>query len=149
MGTNGILAIYKRHKQVSNIKEQEYDDRGCEEKKDDDNCHFEQEEEQDQDSFNLFIDMFVPLLIESVRNHAVYTSNAYLALKGLEAMVIHSPRTRDLLCGMKGDNDNCCDVGALVEEARMYGCREHLKLERAATDALEVMSQFEVVGMID
>merc|ERR1712154_288863 len=75
--TNGILAMYKRNKQVSNIKEQEYVDRGCEEKKDDDNCHFEQEE-QDQDSFNSFIDMFVLLLIETVRNHAVYTSNAYL-----------------------------------------------------------------------
>ena len=136
--TNGTLALYK-HKVVNNNKYKQninHDER-------DYYCFDEEEQPPLKPSF---IEMFVPLLIEAVAKHMICTNNACLALQCLEAMIIHSSRAREMLQEMEGGDQYHGSVGTIVEEARLYGCREHLKLEQTATSMMEVLGQCEVGG---
>lgn len=121
--TNGILAMYSS----TNEKQGEY--------------FLEQEEQSEDQQFKSFIAMFIPSVVEAVVNHETWTNNACLAMKCLEAMVFHSTATCEILREM--DND----VGTLVEQAKLYGYREHLKLEQAAVAAMEALCQSEVVTL--
>lgn len=80
----------------------------------------------------------MPLLVQAVANHERCIHNACLAMKCLEAMVLHSPITRKML----RETDN---LGSLVEKARLYGYKEHFKLEKAAHTAIEALRQNQVI----
>jgi hypothetical protein len=80
-----------------------------------------------------FIERLVPSLISSASNYEKSTENACIALACLCTLICNSS------VGRKKVKET--DVLNILEEARMYGCREHLRLENGASAAIETLSK--------
>ena len=79
-----------------------------------------------------FFQELVPLLVEEVANCENVIMNACLALKCIEVLMCHSKLTYNML-------RKTSRFEALVEKAKIYGMREHLKLENASNALLQIM----------
>jgi hypothetical protein len=83
-----------------------------------------------QNQGQYFLGQLIPSLAQSVRNHRKDTHNAHLAIVYLDKLTKCVPATcKNLLTDI--------GIDTLLEEARLYGHREHLKLEMAASHMLE------------
>jgi len=86
----------------------------------------------EEESYKLFVQKLVPKLVETVVNHSQSPSNACLSMTCLKVLLLHSATARTMLYEMN-------ELGRIVEQAKLYGCREHLKLEQIATSLLELL----------
>ena len=94
-------------------------------------CHNENKNEKKQgfledQGIELFIEKLVPLLVNEVEMYEKHIFNTCLALKCLELIVGYSKPTHDML------KDEANAFETLVKKVRLYGHREHLKLENFA-----------------
>lgn len=87
----------------------------------------------DQD-MKAFIEELIPLLVEEVANYDKCIFNSCLALKCLESMIKNSKFVLEIL-----RNESTFEI--VVAKAKMYGHKEHLKLENAANTFIQLLYQ--------
>ena len=95
-------------------------------KDDDVNKNEKKQEFLEDKGIESFIEKLVPLLVKKVEMYEKHIFNTCLALKCLELIVGYSKPTHDML------KDEANAFETLVKKVRLYGHREHLKLENFA-----------------